>query len=95
MAALRKKDLVKDGKYNRAEIMKRAWAYKTDRFCTMYRDSFNRALSAAWSDARSAMKDYLFELTDDGIPYFNKNVSVAMLRSVSCSIDMRNGNVCW
>lgn len=57
MAALRKKDLVIGNKYNRAEIMRRAWAYYRNPFNTVYRGNFKRALQDAWLDARIEMKE--------------------------------------
>ena len=57
MAALRKKDLVIGNKYNRSEIMRRAWAYYRNQFNTVYRGNFNRALQDAWLDARIEMKE--------------------------------------
>lgn len=89
MAALRRKDLVKDGKYNRAEIMRRAWMYMKNPLTPCR--SFKAALHKAWVDAKVQLE--LNQLDDE--PCFNKNVSVAMLRSVSCSDNMRRGNVCW
>ena len=77
MAALRRKDLVKDGKYNRAEVMKRAWMYTKNPFSTEYRGRFKSALRAAWIDARLEMER---QSEPDTPPYFNKNVSVADIR---------------
>lgn len=57
MAALRRKDLVKDGKYNRSEIMKRALAYVKNPFNTQYRGHFNWALQRAWLDAKEVMDE--------------------------------------
>lgn len=62
MKAKRDKELVKNGKYNLRAIMQRAWAYKNDMFCTMYRNDFKGALKAAWADARLAMDEYKAQL---------------------------------
>lgn len=51
-------ELVKNGKYNMTAIMQKAWAYKNDLFCTIYRNNFKAALKAAWVDARLAMDTY-------------------------------------
>lgn len=92
MAALRKKDLVKDGQYNRAEIIKRAWMYVKNPLNTMYRGNFKWALKRAWLDAKEEL-----EMLNTPEPeyHFNRNVSVAALRACSCSDNMRRGNVCW
>lgn len=50
--------LVVDGKYNLKAIMQRAWSYKNNPFCTMYRNDFKGALKAAWVDAHLAMDEY-------------------------------------
>jgi hypothetical protein len=44
MAALRRKDLISGGKYNRTEVMKRAWGYVKNPFNTQYRGHFKWAL---------------------------------------------------
>lgn len=77
MAALRKKDLVKDGQYNRAEIMKRAWMYVKNPLNTMYRGNFKWALKRAWQDAKEVV-----EMLESPAPEYksNRNVSVADLR---------------
>ena len=81
MAALRKKDLVIGNKYNRAEVMKRAWAYVKSPFCTQYRKDFKGALHAAWVDAKLVMDELLLEKEREGKPLFpNKGLSVADLR---------------
>lgn len=91
MAALDRKNLVKDGKFNRAEIMKRAWAYVKNPFCTQYRNDFKGALKAAWVDAKM-VKD---EQCMDDEPKFNKKVNLyGIMRAVSGSVDMRRGTVC-
>lgn len=91
MAALDRKNLVKGGKYNLSEIMKRAWAYVKNPFCTQYRNNFKAALKAAWIDAKMVMDEVMK-------PYkktvWNPNVSAAMLRAASCSENMRRGHVC-
>lgn len=89
MAALRKKDLIKDGKFNRAEIMRRAWAYVKNPFCTQYRKNFKGALKQAWADARCEMCE-----TKKDEPKFNDVNLYGVLRACSSSIDMRNGTVC-
>lgn len=61
---MRKEDLVKDGKFNRAAIMKRAWAYVKNPFCTQYRNNFKAALKAAWADARLVMAESRLEEKD-------------------------------
>lgn len=91
MASLRRENLVRDGKFNRAEIMKRAWAYYRNPFNTCYRGNFKRALQEAWLDAKLVMD----ESKKDSAPKFNPNVSLSTLRSASSSIDMRTGTVCW
>lgn len=92
MAALNKKNLVKDGKYNRAEVMKRAWAYVRNPFNTMYRGNFKAALKAAWIDARLVMEEYKQDLASEGKPLFpNKGLSI---ESLYCSYNMRMGHVC-
>lgn len=81
MAALDRKNLVKNGKFNRAEIMKRAWAYVKNPFCTQYRNDFKGALKAAWVDAKLVMDDCLLDKKLEGKPLFpNKGLSVADLR---------------
>ena len=57
MAHLKKENLVKDGKYKKAEIMKRAWAYVKHPFNTQYRGNFKWALERAWLDAKGVMED--------------------------------------
>lgn len=92
MAALNKENLVKGGKFNLTEIMKRAWAYVKNPFSTQYRNNFKAALKAAWSDAKAVMN----EMKEEWKPFVvNPNVSVELLRSVSCSDNMRRNNVCW
>lgn len=79
MAALDRKNLVKDGKFNRTEIMKRAWAYVKN--VAYYRNDFKGALKAAWVDAKLVMDDYLLDKKLEGKPLFpNKGLSVADLR---------------
>lgn len=96
MAALDRKNLVKDGKYNKAEIMKRAWAYVKNPFCTQYRNNFKAALHAAWVDAKMVMDEMKLEAMNADKPIFpEKGLTVAMLRSMSSSVDMRNRTVCW
>lgn len=81
MAALDRKNLVKDGKYNRAEIMKRAWAYVKNPFCTQYRNDFKGALKAAWIDAKMVMDAYLLDKKLEGKPLFpNKGLNASDLR---------------
>lgn len=92
MASLRIKDLVKGGKFSRADILKRAWGYKNDRMCTQYRNDWKGAIKQAWADARMEMER---QNAPEPEYHFNRNVSVAMLRACSCSEDMRRGNVCW
>ena len=91
MAALRKEELVKDGKYNRSEIMRRAWAYVRSPFTTMYRNDFRMALNAAWVDAKIERER---QMAEDRPIVFNPHLTTEMLRSFF-SRDMRNGNVCW
>lgn len=90
MAALRKENLVKDGKFDRTEIMKRAWAYVKNPFCTQYRKNFKAALKAAWADARMVMSEMKMEDT----PKFNGVDLYKTLRATSSSMDMRYGTVC-
>lgn len=92
MAALERKNLVKDGKYHRAEIMKRAWAYVKNPFCTQYRNNFKAALKAAWIDAKLVMDEVMKPKKET---VWNPNVSVAMLRAASCSENIRRGNVVY
>lgn len=54
--------LIKDGKFDLAAIMKRAWAYKNSPFTTAYRNNFRYALKTAWTDARIEMEDYTASL---------------------------------
>lgn len=77
MAALRKKDLVIGNKYNRAEVMKRAWAYYRNLFNTVYRDNFKRALQDAWLDARIEMKE---RSEPEGELKFNPHIRPSDLR---------------
>lgn len=74
MAGYSKKNLVKDGKYNRAEIMRRAWMYMKSPLTPCR--SFKAALHKAWVDAKVQMD---LDRLDDA-PFFNPNVSVADLR---------------
>lgn len=53
-----KVELVVNGKYNMKAIMKKAWMYKNNPFCTQYRNDFKGALREAWVDARLAMDEY-------------------------------------
>ena len=92
MAALRKENLVKDGKFNRAEIMKRAWAYVKNPFSTQYRNNFKAALKAAWLDAKMVMNEARAE--QDEKPMFNGVNLYGVFRATSSSRDMRNGTVC-
>ena len=92
MAALSKENLVKSGKYNRGEIMKRAWAYYKNPFCTEYRGNFNAALKAAWTDARIVMDDYRNEIKNAGKPIFpNKGLGVEDFYN---TYNMRMGYAC-
>ena len=50
--------LIKDGKFDMAAIMKRAWCYKNNPFNTAYRNDFKGALRNAWVDAKLEMEDY-------------------------------------
>ena len=77
MAALRKKDLVIGNKYNRAEIMRRAWAYKNDKFCTQYRNNFRWALQRAWLDAKEVMRELN---APEPVYTFNPNIRPSDLR---------------
>lgn len=92
MAALKKENLVKGGKFNRAEVMKRAWAYVKNPFCTRYRNDFKGALKAAWLDAKMVMSEAR-EVQDEK-PRFNGVDLYGFLRAMSSSVDMRNGTVC-
>ncbi len=58
MKTRRKLELVVNGKYNMKAIMKKAWMYKNNPFCTQYRNDFKGALKEAWVDARLAMDKY-------------------------------------
>lgn len=58
MTTRRKVELVVNGKYNMKAIMKKAWMYKNNPFCTQYRNDFKGALREAWVDARLAMDEY-------------------------------------
>lgn len=58
MKTRRKLELVVNGKYNMKAIMKKAWMYKNNPFCTQYRNDFKGALKEAWVDARLAMDEY-------------------------------------
>lgn len=91
MAALKKENLVKGGKFNRAEIMKRAWAYVKNPFNTQYRNNFKRALKAAWLDAKMVMDES--KMAEEK-PVFNGVNLYGTLRAMSSSVDMRNGTVC-
>lgn len=91
MAALKKENLVKGGKFNRAEIMKRAWAYVKNPFNTQYRNNFKRALKAAWLDAKMVMDEG--KMAEEK-PAFNGVNLYGALRAMSSSVDMRNGTVC-
>lgn len=70
MASLNRKNLVKDGKYNKSEIMKRAWAYMKSPFSTQYRNDFKGALKAAWVDAKLVMDEIAREKANEGKPIF-------------------------
>lgn len=89
MAALDRNNLVKDGKFNRAEIMKRAWAYVKNPFSTQYRKNFKAALKAAWTDARCVMSE---SKVQEAI--FNNVDLYGVMRVASASVDMRYGTVC-
>ena len=91
MAALDRNNLVKDGKFNRAEIMKRAWAYVKNPFSTQYRKNFKAALKAAWADARCVMAEMKMEDT----PKFNGVNLYGVMRAQSASVDMRCGTVVY
>lgn len=58
MTSRRKLELVVNGKYNVKAIMKKAWMYKNNPFCTQYRNDFKGALREAWADARLAMDEF-------------------------------------
>lgn len=58
MTSGRKLELVVNGKYNVKTILKKAWMYKNNPFCTQYRNDFKGALREAWADARLAMDEY-------------------------------------
>lgn len=77
MAHLKKENLVKDGKYNKAEIMKRAWAYVKNPFNTQYRGNFKWALERAWLDAKGVMEDLN---TPEPTYTFNPNIRPSDLR---------------
>lgn len=49
------KALIKNGRYDMAAIMRKAWAYVKSPFTTAYRKDFRGALKTAWADARVAM----------------------------------------
>lgn len=92
MAALRRENLVKDGKYNRAEIMKRAWAYVKNPFNTEYRNDFKAALRAAWVDAKLVMDEAVAEESRTNRPIFpNKGLGVADFYN---TVNMRMGYAC-
>lgn len=55
---MKKQTLIKDGKYDISAIMKRAWCYKKNPFCTMYRNDFRGSLKEAWVDAQLEMDEY-------------------------------------
>ena len=90
MAALDRNNLVKDGKFNRAEIMKRAWAYVKNPFSTQYRKNFKATLKAAWTDARCVMSE-----RDEQELSFNKVNLYGVMRAQSASVDMRRGTVVY
>lgn len=73
---MRKEDLIKDGKFNLSAIMKRAWAYMNDPFCTRFRKDFKGALQESWLDARMKMD----ELKNPRTIQFNLNRTMAELR---------------
>lgn len=58
MTSRRKLELVVNGKYNVKAIMKKAWMYKNNPFCTQYRNDFKGALREAWADACLAMDEF-------------------------------------
>lgn len=92
MASLDRNNLVKDGKYNKAEIMKRAWAYVKNPFCTQYRNNFKAALKAAWTDARLVMDELVLDKANEGKPLFPmKGLRAADLYN---SVNMRMGYAC-
>lgn len=88
MAALKKENLFKGGKFNRAEIMKRAWAYYKNPFSTEYRNNFKAALRAAWIDAKMVM-DEMKRPKTSAFPI--KGLCAADLYN---SYNMRRGNAC-
>lgn len=75
------KKLVINGKYNRAAIMRRAWAYVKRPFCIQYRNDFRGALRAAWIDAKLAKdKEAAMEKWEKEGPNFpNKGLGVVGL----------------
>lgn len=89
MASLRRENLVRDGKFDRTEVMRRAWAYVKNPFCTQYRNGLKGALKQAWADARCVV----CEMKQDE-PKFNGVNLYEALRACSSSIDMRYGTVC-
>ena len=58
MTSRRKLELVVNGKYNVKAILKKAWMYKNNPFCTQYRNDFKGALREAWADARLVMDEF-------------------------------------
>lgn len=75
--------LIVNRKYNMKEIMRRAWAYYNNPFCTQYRNNFKGALKAAWVDAKLAMDEEL----SDYQPVFAKRSMSELYYSTS----MRQG----
>lgn len=81
MASLDRKDLVKGGKYNRAEIMKRAWAYYKNEKPYYKHYTFGRALHDAWVDAMLVMDDINLQAKNAGADLFpRKGLKVSDLR---------------
>ena len=89
MASMDRNNLVKDGKFCRAEIIKRAWAYVKNPFCTQYRNNYPAALRAAWADARCVMGESKVQEAR-----FNNVDLYGVMRAASASVDMRYGTVC-
>lgn len=77
MASLRRKDLVKNGKFSRVDIIKRAYGYMNDRMCTQYRNDWDGALKQAWADARMEMER---QNAPESVYTFNPNLRPSDLR---------------
>lgn len=58
---MNRESLIINGKYNRRAIITRAWMYVNNPFNTQYRNNFNGALKAAWTDAKLEMDEYNIE----------------------------------